>query len=361
MKRFRFLATLLVVALALAMIPACPKDSDDEGGPEGDSEDQEFDEALIDADDLTIEFDEGALTGVLEQALTGEPQELRETVRARVIRTNQFVKDLFTKIREIVAHEAAVRRPLLRGWGPFTKDGVEYRFWLRKLLVGRHFQYLLTARPGGDNAAFQGVLWGAFHRIAPFRGAGRMFLHFDRMQEIKADYPIQGTAWLHFQNLLPVKRITLLMKNVAYGDEEPVSAAYQFGRAANGLRGFRFLARADMRGGDAREFLAVRAGWNSEGAGRADAVMWGGDIAAAGGPVVGHECWSAPGQRVYLAVDPDPDSLSFGSPEECVELFREAYDTPDPEGVEEPVSDTDFDIEDMPAEDMVDESPPSEG
>ena len=329
---------------------------------EGDLQDQDFLEAVIDPGDLTISVEDGAaLTATLRQGLEGTPGELRDTVLSRVQRTNELVRDLFERMRHTVDEvEPSVKLPALRGWGPVLREGVQYRFWVRRLGAVR-FRYHLQARPEGDGA-YKSVLWGVLHRRAPHKGAGRMFLHFDNMRQVEPDYPNQGTAWLLFNNLGPRRGHTLLMRKVAHGDEDPLSAAYQFGRG-DALSGFRFLAHADVIGGPARELLAVRAGWNRHGDGRGDGAVWSGDVAPEDAPRVVHECWMDR-ERVYVDFEPDhPEVADVGTPEACPQLLAEAFATPEADEAAAATADTDdptFTIDDLPAEEDVSEEPPAD-
>ncbi len=361
MSDSRSIPWALALMLVLGLSAAACSDSGD-SSDEGDGEDAALSEAVVDVDELTLDFDLSEQGGALTQALTGRPQALRDVVQARVTRTNQYVRALMGFIRDTVGTEPVVRKPGVRVWH-VSKERAELTFAVgrRRGPNAAHFFYVLKAKPaGGRDQAYRAVMWGVFHKVAPHRGRGRMFLHFDRMKAIDPQFPVQGTAWLLFENLLPVKKITLLARNLAYQDEEPFSAAYQFGLTRAGVAGFRFFARADTRGGDARENLAVRAAWNVQGDGRADAVMWGGDLPV-DEPIVGHECWSRD-ERTYLELSPDPDGLSFGTRDDCAAVFQEVLPgAPEPEdaagSVEQPVQDDTFDIPEAPAEDEVEEEP----
>ncbi len=351
------------LSLALVLSLALGSSGCGAGDDEGDATDQDFYEALVQPEDLEITVQDGAaLTATLEQALDGSPGQLRQTVLERVQRTNELVRDLFERMCHTVEEvEPSVKLPTLRGWGPVLKDGVQYRFWMRRIGPAR-FRYHLQARPEGDEP-YVSVMWGVLRRLAPHQGAGRMFLHFDNMRQVKPDYPRQGTAWLHFTNVAPLRGLTLLLHEVASGAEQPLSAAYQFGRGAK-LSGFRFLAQADVIGGPAQELLAVRAGWNRSGDGRGDGAVWSGDVAPEDAPLVVHECWLER-ERVYLDFEPDhPEAADEGTPESCPQLLVEAFATPEANEAAAAApdqSDDTFTIDDLPAEEEVSEQPPSDG
>jgi len=344
MRHRDLLGWCVVLVLSLGLLAGC--------GEEETDEDQEYREAIVNPDDLTLSTSEAnALLAALEQGL--EAQTLRAAVVERVQATNDYLRVLFGKLEAFRGTEPSRTGKNFRIWGPATDEGVEYFFAVQRSGLSGVYHYALTARAAGTAGKGKAVLWGALKKVGPYKGRGRVWLAFDRMKTIKPDFAFGGGAWLHFENLLPVKKVTIGFKKFTSPEQpEELTAFYQYGRTGTGLHGFRFVAHTDVLGGAAKEKLAVRAGWVSAGAGRAAGALWGGDVAA--GRVVARECWDDAGAVVFRKVEPDQDPpLSMGSVDQCptAEGVAADFEAPaDEAAAAGEVSEDIFDIADLPTE-----------
>ena len=80
------------------------------------------------------------------------------------------------------------------------------------------------------------------------------------------------------------------------GNGQPVLADYAYNQTLDGGGDMVFEIDADAGGTPAQERVTLRSRWQSDGAGRADARLTGGDLAA---EAIASECWNTSFRRVY--------------------------------------------------------------
>jgi hypothetical protein len=195
-------------------------------------------------------------------------------------------------------------------WGPWSDalDPAEYKLDVRDVGDGT-YEYQLSGRSKTEsNAQFEVVIDG---KAAPgpdeHRGNGQFLLDFDagrRVNPIDAGDE-RGTVTATYD--LAARELDLAIDTV---DDrgQPVTADYAYAETADGGGDMTFNVTGDAGGTAKTEQITLRSRWQATGAGRADARLTGGDLAAPG--AIASECWDTFFKRVYYT-----DNVNFAPTE----------------------------------------------
>lgn len=192
-------------------------------------------------------------------------------------------------------------------WGPWSNalDPAEYKLDVREVGDGT-YEYKLSGRSKTEaNAQFEVVIDGfADPRMGDLKGNGRFLLDFDasrRVNPIDSDPNARGTVTVQYD--LAARRLDLTIDSTNEAGE-PILADYAYNETLDGGGDMVFNVTGDAGGTTAKEQITLRSRWQSNGAGRADARLTGGDLAAPG--AIASECWSTMFKRVYYT-----DNVNF--------------------------------------------------
>jgi hypothetical protein len=276
MKKLPF-SKLAALALLLPLATAC--------GLRGD----EFLQALPTTDDVKLN-----VPGQDGQALAlGETSEFYEMTWNISRGVNGHVGAVFLLIERIVSMPPSVSEENMRQWGPSEPQGLErnsFKFTAYKVAEGE-FTYALEARAkdSEDDADWKVVFDGVAHPAEDNVGNGQLVLHFDTMNELNDDCTV-GTATIDYDaNAADGARraIDIDFDQVANvcNDEDRTIATYHYSEdKEDGSGDFEFSFNGDIHAGNADEdkplleTFTIKSRWLSEGAGRSDVRLSGGEI-----------------------------------------------------------------------------------
>ncbi|MDX2093204.1 MAG: hypothetical protein SFX73_35500 [Kofleriaceae bacterium] len=195
-------------------------------------------------------------------------------------------------------------------WGPWSDalDPAEYKLDVRDLGDGT-YAYKLSGRsktqPGSQ---FEVVIDGfADPRNGDLQGNGNFVVDFDaskRVNPVDSDPDARGQIAVSYD--LAARHLDL---GIVSTDDNgnPVTADYAYNRALDGGGDMVFNIEGNAGGTDLKEKITLRSRWQSNGIGRADARLAGGDLADG---AIASECWDASFRRVYYT-----DSVNFAPTE----------------------------------------------
>ncbi len=190
-------------------------------------------------------------------------------------------------------------------WGPWSDalDPTEYKLDVVDNLDGT-YSYQLSGRSKIDaGSSFEVVIDGlADPRLGEGQGNGTFTLDFDasrRVNPIDSDPDARGTITAGYD--LSARHLDLAIESVD-DTGAPVSANYEYNRTLDGGGDMVFAITGDAGGTSAQEQITLRSRWQSNGAGRADARLRGGDLTS---PAIASECWSTSFRRTYYTDNVD--------------------------------------------------------
>jgi hypothetical protein len=253
-------------------------------------------EAIPTADQVKIKLP----TGAAREA--GKPAEWYVATRNVTRMFNGGAEWVLVLVHTIVQFPVTTVSGDTYTWGPWSDalDPAEYKLDVREVGDGT-YEYKLSGRSKTQaNAQFEVVIDGkADPRLGDLKGNGQFLLDFDagrRVNPIDAGND-RGTVTATYD--LTARHLGLEIDTI---DElgAPVMADYGYNEAADGGGAMIFNITGDAGGGTKKESITLRSRWLPTGAGRADARLASGDLAA---PVTASECWSTLFERVYYADD----------------------------------------------------------
>lgn len=210
-----------------------------------------------------------------------------------------------------VGQAPTVREEGRRVWGPSDfHDGAAYRLAVERGEDGRYAYALelaeVPAAAVDEDTEWRGVLEGDFLPDgAPPDGGGSFVLDAGAVTELAPSFQRQGVLRVEHARRGDALEVRVEVEDWSGPEGEVPSADYAFARDQGGGGAFEYRSTYDLVGsaGGPAEDLDVRARWRSDGAGRADAWVGGGDLP--GDPLAVSECWGTDLAQVYWAA-PEP-------------------------------------------------------
>ncbi len=197
-------------------------------------------------------------------------------------------------------------------WGPWSDalDPAEYKLDVRAIGDGT-YDYQLSGRSKTQLAStFEVIIDGtADPRLGELKGNGNFLIDFEagrRVNPIDAG-DAKGQVDVHYD--LSARHMDLgIMSTNDQG--EPVMADYAYNETLAGGGDMVFNVDGNAGGTAAVEHITLRSRWESNGMGRADARMVGGDLNEG---AIASECWDGQFRRTYYT-----DSVNFAPTEGAV-------------------------------------------
>jgi hypothetical protein len=196
-------------------------------------------------------------------------------------------------------------------WGPWSGNALDPSIYKLDVTANADgtYDYVLSGHAKSDATAhFIAIIDGhADPRPGELKGNGTFLLDFDAARTVD---PIDnannhGQVDVHYD--LAQRHLDLtIMSTDANG--QPVSADYAYDEGLDGSGNMTFDVLANVGGTAAEEDLTLRSRWLATGAGRGDARITGGDLAAT--QAIASECWSTSFARVYYT-----DNVNFNPTE----------------------------------------------
>jgi len=211
-------------------------------------------------------------------------------------------------------------------WGPHS-DALDPAEW--KLIVVENadgsYDWRFDGRSKTETGAdFETIISGnAEPGDVPHRGNGNFMIDFDAAErvdpidndasgrveviyDLRATGDVNGSISMHIEG----------REESAEGDIIPVTADYAYSENLDGSGDFSFGINGDIdENGSAREDVLLRSRWQSDGAGRGDARITGGDLGTMN--VTATECWDIQFRRVHYS-DSEEYLPSEGAAADCV-------------------------------------------
>ncbi len=316
---------LVITAVLLALLPACTLSN------RLFEEDELFIEAVPEYEDLRAEHPASRdVDGDLvddEGRDVGDPAEVPPVAREIAGNINGLVWLLLAVVDVVMEFPISARTIDGRTWGPYeTREGGSAR-----LVVSRDpddrvfFEYAvaLAAPPPGelaDDTPWDEVLAGQFARgTGSLReGDGSFCWDADAYAGHFADFAGAGLMCAEHRRTGDRIRLLVTFEDWLGEDGQVRDIAYFFDHREDLGGVLEYRTEGDWIGGAALETSATRVRWFRGGAGRADMMLSGGDVAGDGVPAT--ECWDGQLERVYYLVDPGGTGWDVleGSEDDCV-------------------------------------------
>lgn len=240
----------------------------------------------------------------------------------------------------VVAQPPSKRSPGRRVWGPYfdAAKGTTARFEMFRLEDGVSYAFCLHAAAGfvgelkakdvscetdvDDESGMTLVLSGTFspgdlEGARARTGAGSMTLETARLPDLAEAGRQMVIDFNNADNRTDID-ITVVGQRVPGSVQEREPVIYGYTREADGSGTFDFDLLFNFVKDTVRpEDLVIKAKWNADQAGRADASITGGDIQGDGLSV--SQCWDADGADVFRETRVPPDQVqTVGDADQCV-------------------------------------------
>lgn len=275
----------------------------------------------------------GGESGLVQQALVGDPSLLAGITKETVRGTNAIIRDHFRLIDIITSFPPTDHDGNFWMWESreARPNGVDYlRFVIEELGADR-YRYVLTG--GETEASAQDLFAGDFtsfgRRDGRQEGFGRIVLDFDAVGAADPTAEVSsGVVIIAFRSANSVRQVRTAFYEVVGRDNIPTSAIYDYTQFPRGAGRFTFFARSDvLKDGEPLEFLAIRAAWRADLAGRAVARVSEGSLQI--NEVIFRECWDQGAGTLFADSQPDFPNANYedGVATDCLPLAREFDDT----------------------------------
>ena len=253
------------------------------------------------------------------QGLGGGPVSGLYLATAEVTRTiNAGVRDVLDRVEDIIKSPPAVIDQNHAAWGPITDplSPMVLRFLVERDQGG--MRYVLQGKSKqADDSQYVGVLEGT-HLGDPSTGAvaGRFLVNRDALRGLNGDpRETGGTAVEFARSELGDLAIRVGLMAVTGPDAQPpTNAVYVYNQVAGGDGAFEFQTQRDLNDNGVLEHTAIRARWNANGAGQAEAAALGGDLQQNVAHLV--ECWDTQFELTFRA-DSSGMNPPLGDPATC--------------------------------------------
>ena len=208
-------------------------------------------------------------------------------------------------------------------WGPYTDalEPVTYRFRVTRV-ARAEYDYVLEGRPKSSRAEadYRPVLSGhGYGKLHAQHGQGDFVIDLSAARELDPIAHEDDSGTVRIVHDLPQTVAAEVRPDPALERE---SFRVTSKAEPDGTGSLRVQAKTDVDDSKATalEDVVVDSRWRADGAGRADIVITGGDIAADPGAVSAVECWGADFTRSYYAdsLDLDPAAPNQRDETACV-------------------------------------------
>jgi hypothetical protein len=284
----------------------------------------EYRAALPDRDTVTLGYPERAGTsesGLARRALVGERSDLYTQTYYAAKELNGFGKLVVDVLEAITAYPPTKYDESSASWGPFSepREPNEWQLTVRK--VEERYDWRLEGRPKGvkDFVAFGHGTFAPEEKGAEL-GEGWFTIDFDALKKLNPAEDAQGVVGYAFEKTSEHVNVRVRF----HGPNEDgtiVDAAYAFDEDRQGNGSVIFAYPGDLDEGQdgkrALEDVTVRTRWLSDGSGRADIQVVGGDLGD--GSALGVQCWGTDFVSSYEHIESSKQELiaSAGKAETC--------------------------------------------
>jgi len=236
---------------------------------------------------------------------------------------NTFIFMLLYTVEYVSTEPIAQRWEDERLWGPIP-SGAGDEIWLDMTRAEDRFDYTMSwseagVGPDGGLTPFRGSFVAG---TVPREGIGSFSFDFELMYELEPveDSLTEGMMFVDHDNSDGQVLLNIDLDGIV-GPEVPTpwSARYAFFWEPVGSGWFEYATVGNVEGTDPdiEEEYQARTRWQADGAGRADARVSGGELAALGGEYHVTECWDSNYLRTYYA-DDTGFTQPWGDPTSCV-------------------------------------------
>lgn len=281
----------LAAALAATLAAGCVKENDAPGVAD----------ALPTAEQIQIRLPEGGQ----QQLALGQIADFYVLTRGVTRSLNAGAAWVLILVHTIVQFEPTSVEGNVYTWGPWdgnALDPARYRLVVTANDDGT-FDWTLDGQSKTSEGPFIAIITG--HAVpdetpgeAPHRGSGEFTIDFDAGEAVNPVDNTPDTGNVQVTYDLAERLVTMHAEGV---DElaNPASFDYFYDEADDGSGDFQFALDADLEdsGSPAREQAIIRSRWQPTGAGRADAMLSGGDLGEVS--VEATECWDTQFRRVF--------------------------------------------------------------
>lgn len=291
---------LLTSLLATVGLSACAQE---ENGPEG------LDAALPTAEQLSIKLPEGQTRAV------GELAEYYKYTRDITRTLNGSSAWVLILIHTIVQYPVTTVEGNVYTWGPWAEglDPAEYKLVVTAKADGT-YEYQLAGRPRNTTGSFETVISGtAIPGATDAQSKGQLLLDFDAAERVN---PVDNDGNGQLTIKYDFAARTLELDAVSVENGRPSTAHYAYKSQTDGAGDMVFGLRGNADGGAGLESLTLRSRWQSNGAGRGDARITGGDVGSS--ELTASECWDNQFRRSYFIAESGALGGTEGDAAACV-------------------------------------------
>lgn len=279
----------------------------------------EFRSAVPSTDVVSINVPAKSTAGLSQQAVEGQVSDFYKLTRGATVIINGGTGAVLSLLKRITSTTPSSLKDSVAVWGPHT-EALSPNTW--RLTVTRtspdHYSYVLEGKPkSADDSAYVAVLSGTHVNAGQENdGNGEFLLDWDAASTLPEHDNNVGTADVTYARDLNTHVITISAEftNVRDGDTgNTISAQYGYSQTPGVGGTFDFSTNKNVDSDPSRsaaEHLSIRSRWNTDGAGRADVKVSGGDLGT--NQATGNECWDANFISRYLNVSYD-SSLDYGT------------------------------------------------
>jgi len=249
----------------------------------------------------------------------GETGELYSSTRNMTQDVNSGAMRMLTMLDELLTYKPSETDDDSATWGPWQGEGlspVEYKAIVTKN-GNNSFEYEMLARPKDGNGEWLAWFFGSNKNDGETarHGIGIFTINFDNLKKYDETLREEGVIEVDYDTLTEGRKIDVIFKEFkGKHDEDAFSATYYFSEKSDLSGEFIFTTMADIHDGlengeeyQQKENWLWNTKWNSDGSGRSDAVVTGGDIdqfcswGSCLEKAVYSECWGSDFKVTYSA------------------------------------------------------------
>ncbi len=240
---------------------------------------------------------------------------------------NGVVRDVMNLLHTAISHQPTHQGGGVYIWGPFEPEpGITMMFGMQKNEDGSIGYKLDAKRSDASDATYLTLLRGHIEEGEDLaHNVGDFDLSYDNIQQVNPSAGVGGVAEYDYDSLGTQTGVHARLHNILAGDglRHQAEVSYYVNADTSGEMWYGFTD--DLKEGEVgssgevvQETAKVHTRWLSDGQGRSDATITGGDLGEDVGRVT--ECWDADYFQVYAAANwagetGDPDLCAFESPQ----------------------------------------------